>query len=130
MVQRAGTAWSTPNGLSPAGNDAAARSVRSRTEPPRGGGQNGGMDMTLWALTGAAIGWLTFSLFGMNAARGFLVALAIGAGGGLIGGAAVAPLFIGAPGVAASSGDALLFAGGAALALLTAASILHSRWNV
>ncbi len=50
------------------------------------------MNISLWILCGGALGWIGFAVFHANTRRGMLTSLAIGAGGGLIGGMTIAPL--------------------------------------
>jgi uncharacterized membrane protein YeaQ/YmgE (transglycosylase-associated protein family) len=89
------------------------------------------MEILVWVLTGAAVGWLSFLYLRFNEARGRNVSIAIGVAGGLLGGKALAPMFTA---VAAAPGDfsvpAFFFAATAALALLALANLLYVRWGV
>ena len=51
------------------------------------------MELVLWIAAGAALGWLAIAKLGYNEQRGMLVSLIIGAGGGVLGGKMVAPMF-------------------------------------
>jgi len=88
------------------------------------------MNIAVWMLTGAIVGWLGYSILGFNEARGKMVSLVIGAIGGVVGGNLVAPMF----GAAAAPGDfsflALVFAAAIAAAFLAVGNLLHNRWGV
>jgi uncharacterized membrane protein YeaQ/YmgE (transglycosylase-associated protein family) len=88
------------------------------------------MEIFLWILLGAAAGWATYKYLGMNEERGILVALAIGATGGLLGGKVVAPMFVTAPTAGEFAGDAMLFAGLVALGVLALGNHIFKRWGV
>jgi len=81
-------------------------------------------------LAGLTLGWGTFSFLQWNYGRGMLLALLIGAAGGVLGGKAVTPMFLTGPIVAgASSPAALVFAIMAAIAALTIANMSLNRWE-
>jgi uncharacterized membrane protein YeaQ/YmgE (transglycosylase-associated protein family) len=89
------------------------------------------MDMTLWMLCGAALGWVSFARFKFSEGRGLFVSLVVGASGALIGGRLLAPLL----GVSAAvpggfSIAALLFALAAAAALLLVGDKVYERFGV
>lgn len=50
------------------------------------------MNIMLWLLAGAAVGWAGAHFFDLNHQRGKAIAMAIGAVGALIGGQSLAPL--------------------------------------
>jgi len=88
------------------------------------------MDLILWILAGGALGWIGCSHLGFNAERGVAVSVVIGAVGALIGGKAIAPMFMAATATPNGfSPDALLFAAVAAVACLFAGDRLQ-RWGV
>lgn len=51
------------------------------------------MELVLWVVGGAALGWLAIAKLGFNEQRGTLVSMIIGAAGGVLGGKLVAPTF-------------------------------------
>jgi len=85
--------------------------------------------MAIWILIGAGVGWVSFSMLGMNERRGLTMALVIGAAGGLVGGKMVAPLLAAAP--PAEAGMMPLFiAAAAALVCLALGNHVEKRWDV
>jgi uncharacterized membrane protein YeaQ/YmgE (transglycosylase-associated protein family) len=89
------------------------------------------MDIIMWVLTGAALGWVGYAFLGLNRDRGLVISIIIGTVGGVLGGKVLAPLFS-AP--AAAAGEAnlatVLFAAAVATAALIAGNLLHRRWGV
>lgn len=51
------------------------------------------MDIAIWMVAGAAIGWIGLTYFDFNKNRGLLPVLIIGAVGALVGGQSLAPMF-------------------------------------
>jgi uncharacterized membrane protein YeaQ/YmgE (transglycosylase-associated protein family) len=49
------------------------------------------MNVAMWVLAGGAVGWITFAYLRINAARGLVISVIIGAIGGFFGGNVVAP---------------------------------------
>ena len=92
------------------------------------------MDIVTWMLAGAGLGWITFSYLSLNAERGLIVSIIIGAVGGLIGGKLIAPMFTSASTAAAGQAElsiaTVFFAGAAAAAALAAGNLVHKRWGV
>src|SRR5689334_20496560 len=89
------------------------------------------MDLLVWALAGAILGWAGCEFLRLNQARGPTVSAILGAVGGVGGGQVLAPLF--APPDAASGAfnpPTLLFAVAAAAVLLIAVNLLPKRWGV
>lgn len=89
------------------------------------------MDIVMWMLTGAGLGWLAYSYLGLNAERGLMVSMIIGAVGGVIGGEMIAPLFS-APAAAADEANlaTVFFAAAVAAGALAAGNLVHRRWGV
>ena len=89
------------------------------------------MDIVLWMLTGGVLGWVGCSYLHFNEDRGVAVSVLIGALGGFLGGAIVAPIFSAA---AAGPGDfsvfALFYAAAGAAAFLVLGNMVHDRWGV
>jgi uncharacterized membrane protein YeaQ/YmgE (transglycosylase-associated protein family) len=91
----------------------------------------GSMETLVWIVTGGLIGWMSYALLRFNAERGAIVSIVIGAIGALVGAKAIAPMFIAA---ASATGEVslplVLFASGAAVALLALGDMLHQRWGM
>lgn len=89
------------------------------------------MNIVIWMLAGGALGWVAHAYLGFNEGRGRMVAIVIGAVGGMIGGKLVAPMFGAA---AAAVGDfstmALIFAVAVAAVFLYVGNLVHERWGV
>ena len=50
------------------------------------------MNVAIWLMAGAVAAWCGYSLLKVNVRLGFTLSIIIGAGGGLLGGALLAPL--------------------------------------
>ena len=50
------------------------------------------MNIAMWVLAGAALGWISFAYLSMNATRGLVLSVIIGAIGGFFGGNVLAPM--------------------------------------
>lgn len=89
------------------------------------------MNIIVWALAGAALGWVGISFLRFNEGRGTVVSMVIGAVGGIIGGKTIAPMFVAA---AAVPGDfsmaALFFAAVIAAAFLAIGNLVHDRFGI
>ncbi len=87
------------------------------------------MDMMIWILAGAVIGWASFAYLKFSEGRGMLASVGIGATGGLVGGKLLAPML----GFSAAPGDfspaALLLAFMAAAGLLFIGDRIHARYG-
>lgn len=88
------------------------------------------MDILVWILTGAAVGWATYAFLGFNAQRGAYVSMLLGAVGALIGGKAIAPMFIAVPAGGGASTSGVLFAALVAGAVLLLGNLVYERWGV
>jgi len=89
------------------------------------------MDIVVWILAGGILGWVGFKFLEFNERRGMLVAIIIGAVGGLVGGKLIAPMFASAAAVPnAFSASALVVAALVAAAFLFAGNFVHDRWGV
>lgn len=89
------------------------------------------MDTLAWILTGAALGWMTYTFVGLNEQRGATVSVIVGAVGALVGAKALAPMFMAAavpPG--SITAGVLVFAVGAAAVCLVLGNFLYRRWGV
>ena len=82
-------------------------------------------------MAGGALGWLSRRYFALNEHRGAVGAALIGAAGALIGGKAIAPLFLATAAPAGAIGAMpLLFAAAAAIACLVLGEMVQRRWGV
>lgn len=88
------------------------------------------MNIVLWMLAGAALGWIGYSVLGLNEARGKMVSIVIGAFGGIVGGKMLAPVFTTIAPTGEFSMPALLFAACVAAAFLAIGNLVHNRWGV
>jgi uncharacterized membrane protein YeaQ/YmgE (transglycosylase-associated protein family) len=89
------------------------------------------MNIAMWMLAGAALGWIGFTYLQFNQERGKLVSMVIGSVGGLLGGNVIAPMFSVPEAVAgAFSASALVFAAIVAAGALFAGNLIHNRWGV
>ena len=89
------------------------------------------MNIALWILAGAALGWAAFTLLGINEERGTIASIIIGAFGGIIGGQVVAPMMSSAP-IAAGAFNiqALVIAAVSATACLAIGNMIERRFGV
>ena len=89
------------------------------------------MELFLWVLAGAAVGWLGIAKLGLNEDRGTLVSMIIGIAGGVAGGKLIAPM-VGA--VALVPGEfsvaAMFVALACAVALLAVGNLVNNRFGV
>jgi uncharacterized membrane protein YeaQ/YmgE (transglycosylase-associated protein family) len=86
------------------------------------------MNIVIWMLAGAVLGWLAFSMLGWNGALGKMVSTAIGAMGGILGGKMLAPLFTTAV-VGEFSAGILVIAVVTAIAVLAISNLLQNRFG-
>ena len=89
------------------------------------------MNIIMWMVAGAAIGWAAYAVLHFNEDRGMIVSVVIGLLGGVVGGKLVAPMF----GVVASIPDAfsmaaLVCALGSAAVILFIGDQVHARFGV
>ncbi len=89
------------------------------------------MNIIMWMVAGAAIGWAAYAVLHFNEDRGMVVSMVIGLLGGVAGGKLVAPMF----GVVASipeafSMAALVCALGSAAVILFIGDQVHARFGV
>jgi uncharacterized membrane protein YeaQ/YmgE (transglycosylase-associated protein family) len=89
------------------------------------------MNIALWILAGAAIGWVGYSAVKANIRRGLVVSIIIGIAGGLLGGDVLAPMLGTVPG---ASNEINLFSLVVALAgatgCLTIGEMLSRRYGI
>jgi uncharacterized membrane protein YeaQ/YmgE (transglycosylase-associated protein family) len=89
------------------------------------------MNIAMWILAGAGLGWAAFTLLGINEERGRIASIILCALGGIVGGQLVAPMMSSAPIV---SGDfniqALFIAAISASACLAIGNMIEQRFGV
>lgn len=89
------------------------------------------MNIVVFMLAGAALGWIGISFLRFNEGRGTLVSMVIGMVGGLFGGKVIAPMFSAAAAVpAAFSTSALVFAVVLSAAFLAIGNLVYERYGV
>lgn len=88
------------------------------------------MNIALWLLAGAAVGWLAYAYLGFDK-RGVMASIIIGALGGAVGGKFITPVFnVGAAAPDALTSSGLLFAAAMAGAFLVISEIVYKRWGL
>lgn len=88
------------------------------------------MDIIVWMLTGAALGWVGYSYLALNQDRGIATSIIIGVVGGVIGGRLLAPMFSTPAAPGEFSIATVLLAAAAAAGALAASNLVHKRWGV
>ncbi len=89
------------------------------------------MNIIMWMVAGAALGWAGYAVLHYNESRGMLISMIIGVVGGVLGGKLVAPMF----GVVAAIPEAFSMAAlvcalaGAAVVLFVGDQV-HARFGV
>ena len=87
------------------------------------------MNTFLWILAGGALGWVAYSVAGLNASWGMFVSVVIGAMGGVLGGKLLAPIFFGAAAPEGVAIAALFVATAVAAGCLALSNLLHNRFE-
>jgi uncharacterized membrane protein YeaQ/YmgE (transglycosylase-associated protein family) len=87
------------------------------------------MHILATVVIGGIVGWLAYWRLGLNAERGTIVSVVIGAVGALLGVEVIAPAFVAGPGELFSAPGALV-ACAAAAAALVAANLVYKRWGL
>ena len=89
------------------------------------------MNIFLWMLAGAAMGWAGFTFLALSEGRGKIASIVIGAAGGVLGGKMVAPMLTAPPAIAGDfSMSALVIAILVSSVLLFVANIVYKRWDI
>jgi uncharacterized membrane protein YeaQ/YmgE (transglycosylase-associated protein family) len=89
------------------------------------------MNIAIWILAGAALGWAAFALLRLNEERGTIASMIIGAFGGIIGGHMIAPMMTSVALVPGNfSMQALFVAAVAATACLAIGNLIERRFHV
>jgi uncharacterized membrane protein YeaQ/YmgE (transglycosylase-associated protein family) len=88
------------------------------------------INIVLCIAGGAILGWLGYAYAGFNEGRGRLVAIIIGAAGGLFGAKMVAPIFTSTDLPGDFSLPVLLIAAAVAGAFLAVGNVIYHRWGM
>ena len=89
------------------------------------------MDIIIWALVGATLGWAGYAFLGYNEGRGKAVSIIIGVVGGILGGEMIGPMFTAGTVVAGSFNSAgLIYAGVVAALFLVVGNVVYNKWGV
>lgn len=88
------------------------------------------MNVVLWLLAGAAVGWLGYSAFHLNLARGLVVSAIIGVGGAFFGGHVIAPLVASSDVAGAFNLLSLVVASASAMLCLSASDMFYERFGM
>lgn len=91
------------------------------------------MNIVIWILAGAAIGWAGYALLNFNEYRGVVVSTILGAAGGFLGGNVLTPMLtspapLGIP--AGFDSLALFIAAASAAAFLAIGNLVYKRFGV
>jgi uncharacterized membrane protein YeaQ/YmgE (transglycosylase-associated protein family) len=88
------------------------------------------MNVVVWMLAGAVLGWIGISFLRFNEGRGTVVSMVIGAVGGFFGGKIIAPMFTAMAAVPGDfSSSALIFAVAVAAAFLAIGNLVYQRFG-
>ena len=89
------------------------------------------MNILIWALAGASLGWLSFSFLGFSEGRGRFASLMIGAMAGILGGKVIAPMLTG-PALLPTdlTTSSLVIAIIVASVVLFLANMVYKRWHL
>ena len=89
------------------------------------------MNIAIWILAGAALGWAAFTYFGYNENRGKMLSMVIGLMGGFLGGKYLAPVFLEVAKVPADfSAAALFFAVVVSAGFLAVGNFVSNRYGI
>lgn len=89
------------------------------------------MNIVIWVLAGAAIGWVGYAGMHVNSERGLFISVVIGITGGFFGGNVLAPMFGTAPAdPSAFSLLAFLVAVASAVGCVTLTDMIYERYGV
>ena len=91
------------------------------------------MNIVVWILAGAAIGWVGYALLNFNEYRGIAVSVVLGAAGGFFGGKILTPMLTSPAPTGIPDGFdllALFTAAASAAAFLAVGNLVHKRFGV
>jgi uncharacterized membrane protein YeaQ/YmgE (transglycosylase-associated protein family) len=88
------------------------------------------MNVILWILAGAAVGWIACAALHINVARGVVISAIIGVAGAFVGGYVLAPIFGATVGeIGAFSPFALLVAVATAIGFVSLSDMMYERFG-
>lgn len=88
------------------------------------------MNVVLWLLAGAAVGWIACSAMNMNVHRGLIISAIIGVAGAFFGGHVLSPIFGTIEEAGGFNPMALLMAVVGAIACVTVSDMMYERFGV
>lgn len=89
------------------------------------------MNLFIWMLAGAALGWASYVWLGFSEGRGKIASVVIGAIGGVLGGKMIAPMLTSPVKIAGDfSMSSLVIAALVASVLLVVANLVNKRWDI
>ena len=89
------------------------------------------MNLFIWVLAGAALGWASFVFLAFSEGRGKMASIVIGAMAGAIGGKMIAPILTAPTAVAGDfSMSALVIAMVVCSTVLFVANMVNKRWDI
>ena len=90
------------------------------------------MNVFIWMLTGAALGWLTFMYLGWSEGRGKVASIMIGGMAGIFGGKLLQPMFVKAavPPSDDFSMSGLVCAIVLTMVILAGANMIFHKWKI
>jgi uncharacterized membrane protein YeaQ/YmgE (transglycosylase-associated protein family) len=88
------------------------------------------MSVLIWVLAGGTVGWIACSALHLNAGRGIVFSILVGALAGYFGGSVMAPIFSGSvEGAGGFNVWALVVASVSAIAVLKIADMVYERFE-
>ena len=89
------------------------------------------MNLFIWMLAGAALGWASFAFLDFSEGRGKMASVVIGGFGGVLGGKMIAPMLTAPAAVAGGfSMSSLVIAAVVASVILVVANLVNKRWGI
>jgi uncharacterized membrane protein YeaQ/YmgE (transglycosylase-associated protein family) len=89
------------------------------------------VNLFIWMLAGAALGWATFAFLDFSEGRGKMASVVVGGFGGVLGGKMIAPMLTAPAAVAGGfSMSALVIAAVVASVILVVANLINKRWGI
>jgi uncharacterized membrane protein YeaQ/YmgE (transglycosylase-associated protein family) len=89
------------------------------------------MNILIWMLAGAALGWASFAFLGFSEGRGKIASIVIGGFSGVLGGKMIAPMLTAPAAVAGGfSMSAFVIAAVVASVVLVVANVVNKRWDI
>jgi uncharacterized membrane protein YeaQ/YmgE (transglycosylase-associated protein family) len=89
------------------------------------------VNLFIWMLAGAALGWASFAFLDFSEGRGKMASVVIGGFGGVLGGKMIAPMLTAPAAVAGGfSMSSLVIAAVVASVILVVANLVNKRWGI